>query len=130
MTFDRKFLLCSLAYAIAGMGIGIYMAASQNHSWFIAHAHILLVGFVLSFVYALIHRLWVAAGGTVPSVQFWLHNAAAVVMGIGLLTWYGGVQPPALEKILAASSIAVLAAALLMVYMVVKQPAPNAAARA
>ena len=54
MAIDRKFLLCGFAYAIAGMGLGIYMAASKNHALFIAHAHILLVGFVLSFIYALV----------------------------------------------------------------------------
>jgi len=124
MTLDRKFLLSSLAYAVVGMAVGIYMAASQNHSWFIAHAHILLVGFVLSFIYALIHKLWVAAEGTIAAVQFYLHHAAAVVMGVGLLTWYGGVQPPVLEKVLAAASIGVLAAALLMVYLVLQARKP------
>ena len=128
MTFDRKYLLCSLVFAVIGMCIGIYMAASQNHGEFIAHAHILLVGFVVSFVYGLIHKLWIAAeGATISTVQFFLHQAAVIVMGTGLLTWYGGVQPPVLENILAASSIGVLIAALLMVYMVFRYPKQGAA---
>ena len=54
MALDRRFLLCGFAYAIAGMGLGIYMAASHNHALFVAHAHMLLLGFVVSFIYALI----------------------------------------------------------------------------
>lgn len=49
MALDRRFLLCGFAYAIAGMGLGIYMAASHNHALFVAHAHMLLLGFVVSF---------------------------------------------------------------------------------
>ena len=124
MTLDRKFLLTSLAFAVVGMVVGIYMAASNNHAPFVAHAHILLVGFVLSFIYALIHRLFVAAGThKAAAVQFWLHTLAAVVMGTGLLLWYGGIsQAPALEKILALSANAVLLGALIMVYLVIKFP--------
>ena len=124
MSIDRKFLLCSLAFAIVGMVVGIYMAASQNHAPFVAHAHILLVGFVLSFIYALIHRLFIAAGThKAATVQFWLHTLAAVVMGVGLLLWYTGTsQAPALEKILAAAANAVLLGALMMVYLVIKFP--------
>jgi hypothetical protein len=123
MNLDRKFLLCSLAYAIVGMCVGIYMAASKNHGQFVAHAHILLVGFVVSFIYGLIHKLWIAAGTvTVATVQFYLHQAAALVMGVGLLLFYAGMFQEALDKILAASAFGVLGAALLMAYLVVKFP--------
>jgi len=54
VSLDRRFLVCGLAYAIFGMCVGIYMAASKDHSEFVAHAHILLVGFVVSFITAMI----------------------------------------------------------------------------
>jgi hypothetical protein len=120
---DRKFLLCSLAYAVAGMCLGIYMAASQNHSEFVAHAHILLVGFVVSFIYGLIHRLWIAADTVATArVQFWLHQLSALVMAIGLLLFYGGMFQETLDPVLAASSIGVLAGAILMGYLVIRFP--------
>lgn len=123
MKFDRKFLLCSLAYAIAGMCVGIYMAASKNHSQFAAHAHILLVGFVVSFIYGLIHRLWISAETLITAkVQFYLHQLSALVMAIGLLLLYGGLFQEALEPILAASAFGILAGAILMGYLVIKFP--------
>lgn len=123
MKLDRKFLLCALAYAVFGMGVGIYMAASQNHGQLVAHAHILLVGFVVSFIYGLIHKLWVAAEGqTIAQLQFYLHQLAALAMGSGLLMFYGGIRPAWLEQMLKASSLGILVSALLMVYLVLKSP--------
>jgi hypothetical protein len=120
---DRKFLLCSLAYAVAGMCLGIYMAASKNHGQFIAHAHILLVGFVVSFIYSLIHRLWISADTVAAAkVQFWLHQLSALLMGVGLLLFYGGMFQETLDPVLAASSIGVLTSAVLMGYLVVRFP--------
>jgi putative solute:sodium symporter small subunit len=125
---DRKFLLCSLAYAVAGMCLGIYMAASKNHGEFVAHAHILLVGFVVSFVYGLIHRLWVSAEtATTAKVQFYLHQLSALVMAIGLLLFYGGMLQETLDPVLAASSIGVLTSAILMGYLVVRFPRAQSA---
>jgi hypothetical protein len=129
MKLDRKFLLCALAYAVVGMCVGIYMAASKNHVYFIAHAHILLVGFVVSFVYGLIHKLWVAADNRrAATVQFYLHQFSAIVMGIGLMFFYGGMFQEVLDPILAASSFGVLGAAALMVYLVVQYPVAAATA--
>lgn len=123
MTLDRKFLLCGLAYAVAGMCVGIYMAASKNHGEFVAHAHILLVGFVVSFVYSLIHKLWISAETVLTAkVQFYLHQLAALVMGIGLLLFYGGLFKETLDPILATSAFGILGGALLMVYLVIKFP--------
>lgn len=123
MKLDRKFLLCALAYAVAGMCVGIYMAASKNHGLFIAHAHILLVGFVVSFIYSLIHKLWIAADRQpVATVQFHLHQLSAFVMGGGLLLFYSGLFQEALDPILAASAFGVLGSALLMVYLVIRFP--------
>lgn len=123
MKFDRKFLLCSLAYAIVGMCVGIYMAASKNHGQFVAHAHILLVGFVVSFIYGLIHRLWISAETVATAkVQFYLHQLSALVMAIGLLLFYGGLFQEPLDPILATSAFGVLASAILMGYLVIRFP--------
>jgi len=132
MAIDRKFLLCGFAYAIAGMGVGIYMAASKNHALFVAHAHILLVGFVVSFIYALVHKLWVAGSGRrLAGIQFYLHQLAALVMTCGLVLLYAGVLPEAtLAPALGLASVGVLLAALLMVWMIVRLPRERAGAAA
>ena len=119
MKFDRKYLLCSLGYAVFGLCVGVYMGASQNHGEFVAHAHILLIGFVLSFIYGLIHKLWInAENSAVATWQFYLHQLSALVISIGLLLFYGGLFQQALEPILGASSVGVLVSALMMVYLI------------
>lgn len=124
MGFDRKYLVWALAYVVLGMGLGIYMAASKNHGQHITHAHILLVGFVVSFIYAVIHRLWL--GGTVSrlaKVQFIVHQVGALMMFSGLFLLYGGFVPEAqIEIVLAPSTFIVFSAALLMIFMVLKEP--------
>jgi hypothetical protein len=127
MKLDRKFLLCALLYVVFGMCVGIYMAASKNHGEYVAHAHILLVGFVVSLIYGLIHRLWInSENRPVAIVQFYLHQLSALVMSIGLLLLYGGLYQEMIDPVLAASAIGVLASALLMVYMVIRFPVGQA----
>ena len=122
MNLDRRYLVWSLCYAVLGMTLGIYMAASHNHAEFITHAHILLVGFAVSFIYGTIHRLWlVAPGRTIANLQFVLHQASAITLTGGLFLMFANMVPaPTLEPFLAASSIAVLLGMLLMIYMVIR----------
>lgn len=122
MSFDRKYLVWALSYAVIGMGLGVFMAASHNHAQHVTHAHILLVGFVASLVYAVIHRLWLdGVASTLATLQFVVHQAGAVAMFAGLFALYGKfVAEARLEPLLAAASIAVLVAAALMLFMVAK----------
>jgi hypothetical protein len=122
MTLDRRFLIWGLCYAVIGMALGIYMAASQNHAQLVTHAHILLLGFVVSFVYGLIHKLWLQnPGRRIANLQFVLHQAATIVTTGGLFLLYGGfVAEPPLEPVLGIGSVGVLLGMLLMLYMAVK----------
>ena len=124
MTLDRRFLLCGFAYAIAGMGLGIHMAASHDHALFVAHAHILLVGFVVSFIYALIHKLWLAGtSARLAGFQFYLHQLAALVISVGLVLLYAGLYPEStLGPVLGLASVGVLIAAVLMAWLVLRSP--------
>jgi hypothetical protein len=128
MSFDRKYLIWALGYAVAGMCVGMYMAATENHAEFVAHAHILLIGFAVSFFYGIIHKLWLAQPGkTVAWVQFILHQAATFGVSVGLLLLYGGVVPAAtIGPYVGIAAAGVLAAMLLMMYMVIKS-APRTA---
>ncbi|KGI78806.1 hypothetical protein [Oleiagrimonas soli] len=122
MNYDRKFLLWALGFAVFGLCVGIYMAASQNHGQLVAHAHIMLVGFVVSFIYAIIHKLWlVTPGRWVARIQFWLHIVCTVLLSIGLLLLYGQVYAAEwLEPVLSLGSVGVLLGMLLMGYMVLR----------
>lgn len=122
MGMDKKFLIWGLSFAAVGLSLGIYMAASGIHAELVTHTHILLIGFLLSFVYGLIHRLWLdrPARG-VSNIQFVVHQAAAVATAVGLFLGFGGFIPmPKLEPALGVASIGVLFSMLLMIFMVLR----------
>ncbi len=129
MGFDRRYVLWSLGYAVVGMGVGIYMGVTKNHGELVAHAHILLVGFVVSFVYGLIHRLWLnRPSKTLALTQFVLHQAAAIVfLGCLLLLYGNAAAPSVLEPLLGLASIGILLAMLLMIFMVINNRTAAAA---
>lgn len=122
MDFSRKYLIWALCYAVAGMGLGIYMAASHNHGQLVTHAHVLLVGFVLSLIYGIIHRLWLAhPSRAVAMTQFVLHQVATITLSVGLFLLYGGTTPEAtVGPVLGIGSIGVLLGMLLMLYLVLR----------
>jgi hypothetical protein len=130
MNLDRRFLVWALSYAAIGLVLGIYMAASQNHSELVTHAHILLIGFVLSLVYGIIHKLWLTKPSrAVANTQFVLHQAAALTISVGLFLLYGNFVPLAtLDPILGTAAVGVLVGMLLMLYMVIRFGAERAAA--
>ncbi|EKO3404549.1 TonB-dependent receptor [Vibrio fluvialis] len=113
---DKKFVTSSLGYAILGMLLGIYMAASHNHGQLVTHAHIMLAGFVVSFIYGLCHKLWLTNGDTsLAKVQFWIHQLGVLIMVVGLFLLYGQfIAMEVLDPILALSSILVLVGMVLM----------------
>jgi hypothetical protein len=118
-TLERAYLLLGLSYGALGMGLGIFMAASHNHGQAVTHAHLLLVGFLLSMIYALIHRLWLPSPSVLLSrIQFGAHHLGVVLMVIGLFLLYGGHVPSErIEPVLSSSSILVLVALVLMMIL-------------
>ena len=131
MSLDRRFVVWGLSYAAVGMVLGIYMAASQNHGELVAHAHILLIGFVLSFIYGIIHKLWLEKPSRgLANFQFVLHQAAALTISVGLFLLYGGFVPPEkLDAVLGIAASGVLLGMLLMLYMVIRFGTAKALAR-
>src|SRR5262245_30126884 len=119
MQFDKKFVLCGFVYAILGMGLGNYMGATHHHEQFVTHAHILLVGFVVSVIYGVVHKLWLPdANKKLAAVQFYLHQIAALAMFVALFLLFGQMAPEAtVGPVLGLSSIGVLLAAVLMLVM-------------
>lgn len=131
-SFDRHYLIWALCYAAAGMTLGIYMGASGNHGQFVSHAHILLVGFVTSLIYAVIHRLWLTApSGGLATLQFVLHQAGSLAMFSGLLLLYGHVlSEDRAGPLLGAATAAVLLGVLAMLVMVLRSESKPAHAAA
>ena len=130
MNLDKRYLVWALGYAAVGLALGIYMAASQNHAELVTHTHILLIGFVLSFVYGIIHKLWLQnPGRALAQVQFVVHQAGAITISVALFLLYGDLVPAAtLDPILGAASVGILLGLLLMLYMVIRSGTEKAPA--
>lgn len=118
---DRKFVLTGLGYAILGLVLGLFMAATKNHQQLVTHAHIMLVGFVISMVYAMMHKLWLTQAAAMAKVQYILHQLGTAGMSIGLFLLYGNLAPESVVgPILGIFSVLVLIAMLLMKVMYLK----------
>lgn len=79
---DRKFVITALIYALLGLLLGIHMAATQNHGWLVTHAHIMLIGFVVSFIYGLCHKLWLDNDSGRLAVSSWGVFGGMLLMAI------------------------------------------------
>jgi hypothetical protein len=129
----RWHLLFGLTFAALGMLLGIAMAMSHNHVEMPAHAHLMLLGFVVSTLYAIVYRLWLQATSVrLAVVQTALHETGATVMGLGLALMFGGIVAEAsIEPVLAAGALCALAGVALMIWQVARigreQRAPAAA---
>ncbi|WP_206486182.1 TonB-dependent receptor [Thalassotalea sp. G2M2-11] len=119
---DKKFILTALGYAIVGMSLGIFMAASKDHGQLVTHAHILLIGFVVSFIYGLCHKLWLNnLVSKLSLAQFYIHQIGTVGVVVGLFLYYGKfVSLETIDPLLALSSLAVLTGMILMKVIFIK----------
>ncbi len=118
----RLHTLFGLCFIVVGLGIGVYMGASGNHTQKVTHAHILLIGFVLSLLYSSIYRLWIDdAPSKLAVAQLALHHLGAVGIGAGLFLMFGGVATEeALGPLLGTASNLVFLSAILMLVIFVR----------
>lgn len=118
---DRKYLLTAFGYMMIGLVLGIYMAASKNHGQMVAHAHIMLLGFVVSFIYAVSIKLWSIPDSGMLTAQYYLHQLGSFVLLLCLFLMYGGyLEGKILGPFLGVSSLLVLTAAILMKIQLIK----------
>jgi len=121
---DRKFIMTAFGYAILGLMLGIFMAASKDHGQFVTHAHIMLLGFVVSFIYALCHKLWLNnTTSRLAVAQYYIHLVASFVLFVGLFLLYGRfVEMEKIDPVLAGASITAFIRLILMFVLLVKAP--------
>ena len=119
---DRKFVAAGLGFGLLGLILGIVMGASHNHTQLATHAHLMLAGMVLSFIYGVCHKLWLTNPHSgMASLQFYLHIIGTLVLTGCLFAVYGGhAAPSTLEPLLIISSLSILIALILMKVMFIK----------
>lgn len=96
-------------FAIAGVAMGIAMAASNNHAVMPAHAHLNLLGWVSLFLFGIYYRLHPAVdAGRLARVQVGLWSAGTVALTVAVAALHLGYA--AFEPVAAVASLVVLAA--------------------
>ncbi len=105
-TISNWFLRLAVLYFIAGVSLGIFMAASHDHSMFPLHAHLNLLGWVTLTLFGLFYRAWpTAAETTLAKVHFWLYVPAHFVQMVLLALLFRGYT--AVEPALGLASVLV-----------------------
>lgn len=110
MNVTRNFVLAGTVFLVVGISFGIHMGASGDHSFAPLHAHINLLGFVLSMVFALSYRTFAEMGASRLAVwHFWLHIAGAAVLLVMLfLLLSGSITEEGMAPVAPVAEIAVL----------------------
>src|SRR5690606_24061010 len=76
-----RFLQLGVLFALCGMGLGVWMGATEVFTLSPVHAHINLLGWVSMTLYGLFYRVVPqAAAGKLPVVHFWLSLASLLAM--------------------------------------------------
>lgn len=115
MPVARLFLGVGSLYLVLGIGLGIYMGASGDHSISALHAHVNLLGFALSMFFGLVYHLFPVAGGsTLARMHFWLHLAGGTLLLVMLgLMLTGRITEAAMVPLAPIAELAVLLGAVI-----------------
>lgn len=113
MKIDQIYLVVGLLWLVGGMLLGEHMGRSQDHGQMPTHAHIMLVGGVLSILWAIINRVWGIGSGLIAWIQFLLHQAGTGVMVYALFHLFGGNPTPEFGMMAGIGGTMVIVATLL-----------------
>jgi cbb3-type cytochrome oxidase subunit 1 len=111
----RNFFTLAIGYAIVGMLLGLSMAMSHDHAQMPTHAHIMVLGWIMSSVFAFFYHLVPAAASRLATVHFWLSGISGIVLVAGLFMMIGG--NPSIEPVVAVASMAFFVGMLLFAWI-------------
>jgi len=120
MNVSRNFILAGAVYLVIGVCFGIYMGASQDHTFAPLHAHINLLGFTLMTVFGVLYRVFPETGhSSLARLHFWLHLGGTVILLIMLyLLFAGRIEEASMAPLAPIAEIAVLLGILIYAYNV------------
>jgi hypothetical protein len=107
-------LTLGLFWLLLGMLLGEHMGRTGDHGQMPTHAHIMLLGGVLSISWAVIYKVFEIPAGLLAWVQTGFHQVSTVVMITGLYMLYGQMAEEAvLGPVLGLSAIGAVVSVLL-----------------
>lgn len=113
------FLRIAILYLIVGVSLGLFMAASHDHSMFPVHAHLNLLGWVSMTLFGLFYRFFPqAAQTTLAKVHFWIYIPSHFLQMVLLAMLFRGYT--VIEPVLGLVSSMVAASILCFAFTVWK----------
>lgn len=117
MTASSLSFRLAVLFVIAGMAMGIGMAATQNHAIMPAHAHLNLLGWVSLFLFGIYYERRPALDASrIARFQVILWSVGTVVLTIAVAAIH--LDYKAADPVAGMSSLMVLAAMLIFAYVV------------
>jgi hypothetical protein len=108
-------------YVLAGMVLGIVMAATNDHTLSPVHAHTNLLGWVTLALFGLIYRSWPAMTiGKLPPAQVILLNIGIVIQMTGISMLLLG-SPETGGGIAGIGSVIIIASILIFIFLVFRR---------
>lgn len=122
MDIPRAFLVTGSLFLVVGIGLGMHMGASGDHSLSPVHAHINLLGFAVMSIFGLVYRAYPAMAATaLAKVHFWLHLVGGLVLLVLLfLLMSGRIAEEAMFPAAPLAEVLVFAGLLTFVYNLVR----------
>ncbi|MEO4044176.1 hypothetical protein AAFN47_21460 [Hoeflea sp. CAU 1731] len=119
----------AIIFLVVGLVMGLKMAISGNHDVIGAHAHANLLGWVTMAIFGIYFALAPGkAEGMMARVQYAIYTFGVVVMTIALYLYLSG--NPAMEPVVAVSSIITLIGVLLFAFILFSADSPAGRANA
>jgi hypothetical protein len=108
---SKWFLRIAVLYLVVGVSLGLFMAASHDHSMFPVHAHLNLLGWVSMTLFGLFYRCFPqAAQTTLAKVHFWIYVPSHFFQMVLLAMLFRGntMIEPALGLVSSMVGVAIL----------------------
>ncbi|MCS6759256.1 MAG: hypothetical protein MO852_09850 [Candidatus Devosia euplotis] len=122
-TISNHYFRAAIVFLIIGIALDLHMSISGNHAVIGAHAHINLLGRITGALFGGYFALNPAKdAGRLPPIQFVVYIVGVAVMGISLYLLLAG--NPALEPVVAISSVVTFLSVLLFAW-IIWAPAPR-----
>lgn len=87
-TYSKTLLRFSAIFALIGAIIGSHMAGAGGYEFRTVHAHILLVGWLTLFAWAVYYKIFTPANKQLAALHVWTAIIGAIGLNFGMWLYY------------------------------------------
>lgn len=119
---DEYYIMAGLAWLIAGMVFGMWLGASNHLGFANSHAHMALVGFVVSTLFGMTYRFFPAMKiSRIAALQFVVYEVGAILLVLGKLKVDAGGG----DQVVAVGSIVTVVGVIMIAWIFATSRAPS-----